>query len=67
MIVDCGDGWETLYSHFSEIIVSREQIVTKGETVLGISGSTGFSTGEHLHFEIRYNGVALDPEEYLNF
>ncbi len=67
VIVDCGDGWETLYSHFSEITVSWGQNVTKGETVLGVSGSTGFSTGEHLHFEVRYNGVPLDPEQYLDF
>ncbi|HCU99933.1 MAG TPA: hypothetical protein DGL25_01925 [Dehalococcoidia bacterium] len=67
VIVDCGDGWETLYSHFSEILVSWGQRVTKGETILGISGSTGFSTGEHLHFEIRYNGAALDPENYIDF
>ena len=67
VIVDCGDGWQTLYSHFSEILVSWGQNVTKGETIVGISGSTGFSTGEHLHFEIRYDGVPLDPEKYLDF
>lgn len=67
VIVDCGDGWDTLYSHFSEILVSWGQTVTKGETILGISGSTGFSTGEHLHFEIRYNGQPLNPREYLEF
>lgn len=67
VIVDCGDGWETLYSHFREILVSWGQTVVKGETILGISGSTGFSTGEHLHFEIRYDGVALDPRKYLDF
>ena len=67
VIVDCGDGWETLYSHFREIVVSWGQSVKKGQTVLGISGSTGFSTGEHLHFEIRYNGQFLDPEDYLDF
>ena len=67
VIVDCGDGWETLYSHFREIIVRWGETVRKGETILGISGSTGFSTGEHLHFEIRYNGQYLDPANYLNF
>jgi len=67
VIVDCGGGWETLYSHFREIIVSYGQGVTKGETILGISGSTGFSTGEHLHFEIRYNGQPQNPENYLDF
>jgi len=67
VIVDCGDGWDTLYSHFSEILVSWGQNVRKGETIVGISGSTGYSTGEHLHFEIRYNGAPLNPREYLNF
>lgn len=67
VIVDCGDGWETLYSHFREIIVNWGDYVRKGETILGVSGSTGFSTGEHLHFEIRYNGQYLDPADYLSF
>ena len=67
VIVDCGGGWETLYSHFREIIVTYGQGVTKGETILGVSGSTGFSTGEHLHFEIRYNGQPQNPENYLDF
>ena len=67
VIVDCGGGWETLYAHFREIVVAWGQSVTKGQTVLGISGSTGYSTGEHLHFEIRYNGQYLDPEDYINF
>ena len=67
VIVDCGDGWETLYSHFREIIVSWGQTVNRGETILGISGSTGYSTGEHLHFEIRHDGRHLDPEGYLDF
>ena len=67
VIVDCGDGWDTLYSHFREILVSWGETVVQGETILGISGSTGFSTGEHLHFEIRYNGVPLDPRKYLDF
>ena len=67
VIVNCGGGWSTLYSHFREIIVSWGQYVTKGKTVLGISGSTGFSTGEHLHFEIRYNGSPLNPQDYLHF
>ena len=67
VIVDCGDGWKTLYAHFREITVSWGQSVAKGETLLGISGSTGFSTGEHLHFEIQYNGQYLDPAGYLDF
>jgi murein DD-endopeptidase MepM/ murein hydrolase activator NlpD len=66
VIVDCGDGWTTLYAHMSEIQTSPGQKVGAG-TQIGISGSTGFSTGEHLHFEIRFNGGYLDPANYLDF
>ena len=66
VIVDCGDGWTTLYAHFSQILVTPGQQVSAG-TVLGISGNTGFSTGEHLHFEIRKGGAPVDPAAYLPF
>ncbi|MCK9519701.1 MAG: M23 family metallopeptidase [Dehalococcoidia bacterium] len=66
VVVDCGDGWTTLYAHFSRIDVSHGQWVSAG-TQLGLSGSTGFSTGEHLHFEIRLNGAPLNPADYLPF
>jgi hypothetical protein len=66
VIVDCGEGWSTLYGHLSEVLVAPGQAASF-ETVLGLSGSTGFSTGEHLHFEIRYQGSLLNPEKYLDF
>ncbi len=66
VVVDCGDGWTTLYAHMSEIDVSTGQQVYQG-TVLGISGVTGFTTGEHLHFEIRHNGAPVNPADYLGF
>lgn len=66
VIVDCGDGWTTLYAHLSRIDAAVGQTVSQG-TQLGLSGNTGFSTGEHLHFEIRRNGAFLDPSEYLPF
>ncbi len=66
VIVDCGDGWTTLYGHLSKILVANGQDVSN-TVVLGISGSTGYSTGEHLHFEIRYNGTPTNPENYLDF
>lgn len=66
VIVDCGDGWSTLYAHFSEISVSPGQKVSAG-TVLGKSGVTGFTTGHHLHFEIRKNGAPVNPADYLPF
>lgn len=66
VVVDCGEGWSTLYGHLSSFIVEEGQPVTF-DTVLGLSGSTGFSTGEHLHFEIRWEGVPVNPEDYLDF
>jgi len=67
VIVDCGEGWSTLYGHLSEIKLKVGAAVTVGTTVLGISGSTGYSTGEHLHFEIRWQGSPVNPEKYLDF
>lgn len=66
VVVDCGDGWTTLYAHMDQIMVSPGQRVSAG-TQLGISGLTGFTTGEHLHFEIRYNGAYVNPANYLPF
>lgn len=66
VVVDCGEGWSTLYAHFSEIHVVPGQRVSQG-TVLGLSGVTGYTTGEHLHFEIRYFGAPVNPANYINF
>lgn len=66
VVVDCGDGWTTLYAHLDQINVSPGQRVSAG-TVLGISGVTGFTTGEHLHFEIRIGGATVNPAAYLPF
>ncbi|MGB4863529.1 MAG: M23 family metallopeptidase [Tepidiformaceae bacterium] len=66
VIVDCGDGWTTLYAHMSQINVTPGQRVTAG-TTLGMTGLTGFTTGHHLHFEVRLNGGYLDPALYFNF
>jgi murein DD-endopeptidase MepM/ murein hydrolase activator NlpD len=66
VIVDCGDGWTTLYAHMSDIHVSPGQAVSQG-TVLGLSGVTGYTTGHHLHFEIRHFGGPVNPAIYLGF
>jgi murein DD-endopeptidase MepM/ murein hydrolase activator NlpD len=66
VVVDCGDGWSTLYAHLSQITVSPGQRVAAG-TIVGVSGVTGYTTGEHLHFEIRKDGAAVDPAAYLPF
>ncbi|MBR4555751.1 MAG: peptidoglycan DD-metalloendopeptidase family protein [Ruminococcus sp.] len=63
-VIDHGGGWWTLYGHSEGITVSVGQQVKKGD-VLGTVGSTGHSTGPHLHFEVRLNGVALDPQQYV--
>lgn len=66
VIVDCGDGFTTLYAHLSTILVNTSDRVDN-TVAIGISGSTGFSTGEHLHFEVRYKGTPVNPEHYLDF
>ena len=64
--IDCGEGWATLYAHLSEILVKDGQRVVQNG-VIGLTGTTGFSTGEHLHFEIHYYGGRVNPEYYLDF
>ncbi len=64
VIVDHGDGISTLYAHNSSLTVSVGQEVARGD-VVALIGSTGFSTGPHLHFEVRKDGVATNPMDYL--
>jgi len=64
VVIDHGNGFQTLYAHLSTILVQVGQSVAKG-TRIGSVGSTGRSTGPHLHFEIRYNGVQRNPLGYL--
>lgn len=60
VVIDHGNGYQTLYAHMSNIYVSVGQSVSRGQSV-GKMGSTGRSTGTHLHFEIRYKGIAVNP------
>lgn len=64
VIVDHGNGYQTLYGHLSAISVSAGQVVGQGQQV-GVMGSTGRSTGTHLHFEIRSGGTLLNPLNFL--
>lgn len=57
-------GFATRYGHLSKILVKPGQTVKKGE-VIGIQGSTGRSTGNHLHYEVRYNDKAINPSNFL--
>ncbi|SJT61603.1 Stage II sporulation protein Q [Clostridioides difficile] len=58
------DGLETLYGHLSSINVKKGQEIKKGD-VIGAVGSTGRSTGPHLHFELRSKGTPINPELYI--
>ena len=64
VIIDHGNGISTLYGHNSIISVSLGQKVSKGQTIAGV-GSTGNSTGNHVHFEIRINGKPINPTSYV--
>lgn len=64
IVIDHGNGFVTLYAHLSVLQVSAGQRVNRGD-VIGQMGSTGRSTGTHLHFEIRQGGVLLDPGAFL--
>lgn len=63
--IEHGGGLETRYAHASKLLVKAGERVVKGQVVAEV-GSTGRSTGPHLHYEIRLNGAALDPRKYLN-
>lgn len=64
--IDHGNGVKSFYAHCSKLCVSQGQAVAMGETV-ALVGSTGVSTGPHLHFEIKCNGVHVDPAYYVTF
>lgn len=64
VIISHGNGVETYYGHCSKIYVTKGQEVTAGDEIAAV-GSTGYSTGNHLHFEIRKDGSQVNPQKYL--
>jgi murein DD-endopeptidase MepM/ murein hydrolase activator NlpD len=64
IVIDHGNGWQTAYAHLSAIGVICGQSVSRG-IMIGALGSTGNSTGPHLHFEMSYNGVKVNPLDYM--
>jgi murein DD-endopeptidase MepM/ murein hydrolase activator NlpD len=64
VILDHGFGYQTVYGHMSKVDVRKGQHVQRGD-VIGEVGSTGLSTGPHLHYEVHKDGVAVNPANFL--
>ncbi len=65
VIINHGGGYQTFYAHLSRTLVSKGQVVDQGSRIAQV-GSTGMSTGAHLHFEVRKDGQSLDPFNFLS-
>lgn len=63
--IDHQNGYETLYAHFNTILVNEGDYIVQGQPI-GLAGSTGYSSGPHLHFEIRYQGALLNPWDFFD-
>lgn len=66
VMLDHGDGYQTLYGHCSSVVVNSGQSVQQGQLIAYV-GSTGNSTGPHLHFEVRYQGERLNPLNFVSY
>jgi len=66
IVIDHGNGWQTLYAHLSQVLVNCGDFVTGGG-LIGYMGSTGNSSGPHLHFEMSLNGSRMNPHKYYPY
>lgn len=67
IVLDHGNGWQTLYAHLSEVYVNCGDYVNFGGQLIGAMGSTGNSSGPHLHYEMSYNGSRVNPHRYYPY
>lgn len=65
IVIEHGNGYSTMYAHLQSFAVSVGDVVTQGQKI-GEMGSTGWSTGPHLHYEVWYNGKHMNPRQFLN-
>ena len=66
IVIEHSSGYVTYYAHLNKIFVKKNQIVTS-ESLVGESGNTGYSTGPHLHYEIRIGGKSINPSEFISY
>ncbi|MBQ5701547.1 MAG: M23 family metallopeptidase, partial [Alistipes sp.] len=64
VVIDHGNGYTTSYSHLQKAKVKRRQKVRRGD-IIALSGNSGLSLSPHLHYEVRYEGVRVDPVHYF--
>ena len=64
VVIDHGNGYQTSYGHLLSILVRRGQQVHRGD-LIALSGNSGLSLAPHLHYEVRYNGIRVDPIHYF--
>ncbi len=62
--IDHGFGYKTIYAHLSKTIVKKGDLVKRGQ-IIAKSGNSGLSSGPHLHYEVRHNGIAVDPTDFF--
>ncbi len=67
VVIDHGNGWQTLYAHLSDVYVGCGDYISYGGVTIGAMGSTGNSSGPHLHYEMSLNGARMNPHRYYPY